>query len=141
MSEELQHPGATSYFVGTYLKDGSRWLGREKWILFPNAYWEASGGVPCEVSWDMEINEEELVTCLACDFALNVDATISASSTNCPQELWNSPSEQYWNATYEVLVQNGNSVFYFQSTGQAFGWGYSSESAINFVSEPDCKWF
>ena len=141
MGSQLEHPGATSYFVGTYIKEGNTWIGREKWILFPNEFWEASGGFPCEVSWDMTIQEEELITCLACDFALDVDAAISASSTNCPQDLWNSPSEQYWNTTYEVLKNNGISTFYFQSNGNAFGSGYASETAINFVSEPDCKWF
>ena len=141
MSAELQHPGATSYFVGTYIKRDGGWVGREKWILFPNEYWMESGGFPCEVSWDIETREEELTTCLACDLALGIDASISPSSTNCPQGLWNEPSEQYWSSTYEIRMNNGTSTFYFQSNGNAFGAGYSSERAINFISDPDCKWF
>ena len=141
MSEELGVPGATSYFVGTYIKQNNSWVGREKWILFPNEHWQEYGGYPCEISWDMSIEERDLVTCLACDIAMEVDASISSSSTNCPQDLWNEPSEQNWSTTYEIMLDNGSSTFYFQSSGNPFGWGYSSQTSINFVSEPDCKWF
>jgi len=135
-------PGATSYFAGIYLSQNGSWVGREKWILFPNDSWEAIGGYPCEVSWDMEIYErEEPTTCLACDIAFDVEAFVNESDTTCPRDLWDIPSEQNWQTTYEILISSGSSIFYFQSNGEPFGWGYSSERAINFISNPDCKWF
>ena len=150
--------GATSYFAGSYVKIDNEWHGREKWILFPNERWQniayqqwmdgdesisnIAQGYPCEISWDMYVQEiDELETCFACDIALSVQAEISFSSTNCPQGLWSEPSEQNWQTVYEIAKVNGSSIFYFQSNGNPFGWGYSSENALNFLSEPNCKWF
>ena len=151
--------GATSYFAGAYIRDSSSgWVGREKWVLYPNDEWQTiaydqwmegdqslsniAQGYPCEVSWDIRVEElEELETCLACDLALGVAATISFSSTNCPQGLWSEPSEQNWESVYEIAKTNGESIFYFRSNGNPFGWGYASDSALNFLSEPNCKWF
>lgn len=150
--------GATSYFAGSYLKDSSGWVGREKWVLYPNEEWQTlsydqwmegdqslsniAQGYPCEVSWDILVQElEDLETCLACDLALAVSATISFSSTNCPQGLWSEPSEQNWESVYEIAKTNGTSIFYFRSNGNPFGWGYAGDNALNFLSEPNCKWF
>jgi hypothetical protein len=150
--------GATSYFAGSYIRGTDGWYGREKWILYPNEEWQAlaytqwmdgdeslsniAQGYPCEISWDMYVQEvDELETCFACDLGLAVQAEISFSSTNCPQGLWSEPSEQSWQNVYEIAKANGNSIFYFQSNGAPFGWGYSSDDALNFLSEPNCKWF
>ena len=150
--------GATSYFAGSYIRSSDGWIGREKWVLFPNQEWQnlaytqwmdgdeslsnIAQGYPCEVSWDMRVQEiDELETCLACDTAFIVEASISFSSTNCPQGLWSEPSEQNWQSIYEVAQSNGTSIFYFRSSGDPFGWGYTSDNALNFLSEPNCKWF
>ena len=150
--------GATSYFAGAYIKEGSGWIGREKWVLYPNEEWQnlaynqwmdgdqslsnIAQGYPCEVSWDINVQDlEDMETCLACDLAFGVTATISFSSTNCPQGLWSEPSEQNWESVYEIATIDGTSIFYFRSNGAPFGWGYSSEHALNFLSEPNCKWF
>ena len=150
--------GATSYFAGAYIQDSSGWVGREKWVLYPNDEWQTlaydqwmegdqslsniAQGYPCEVSWDIYVQElEEMETCFACDLAFGVAATISFSSTNCPQGLWSEPSEQNWESVYEIAKTNGSSIFYFRSNGNPFGWGYASDNALNFLSEPNCKWF
>jgi|GEM_PF-3038224 len=151
-------PGATSYFVGSYIQSDTEWIGREKWILFPNESWQNAAyqqwidgdeemadiaqGYPCEISWDMRVEElEELETCLACTLAFYVQADISTSSTSCPQGLWSDPAEQNWETIYEIANANGSSIFYFRSNGNPFGWGYASDQALNFLSEPSCKWF
>ena len=150
--------GATSYFAGSYIRNADGWYGREKWVLYPNEEWQnlaytqwmdgdeslsnIAQGYPCEVSWDMVVQEiDELETCLACDLALAVQAEISFSSTNCPQGLWSQSTEQSWQTVYEIAKSNGSSIFYFQSNGDPFGWGYSSDYALNFLSEANCKWF
>ena len=150
--------GATSYFAGSYAKINGEWYGREKWILFPNERWQEiatiqwlegdtslsniAQGYPCEISWDMNVQEmDEFTACPACDIALSVEATLSFSSTNCPQGLWSEPSEQNWQTVYEIASINGEAIFYFRSNGAPFGWGYSTENELNFLTEPNCKWF
>ena len=150
--------GATTYFAGSYFHSEDGWYGREKWVLYPNEEWQTlaytqwmdgdvslssiAQGYPCEVSWDMYVQEtDEMETCLACDLGLAVQAEINFSSTNCPQGLWSEPTEQSWQTVYEIAKANGNAIFYFQSNGNPFGWGYSSENALNFLSEANCKWF
>ena len=157
----LEYPntaGATSYFAGAYIKTDTRWRGREKWMLFPNEAWQniayeqwqegndelsdIAQGYPCEVTWDVLVTElSELENCLVCDFAFFVEATINPAITNCPQPLWDAPSSRTWQTNYEIASFDGNSIFYFQSSGDAFGWGYASEEELNFLSEASCKWF
>ena len=151
-------PGATSYFAGAYVKAGGVWKGREKWLLFPNQAWQdvayqlwqegdqefanIAQGYPCEVSWDISVTEHsELEQCLACAFAFSVEAVINPNITSCPQGLWSDGNTQNWQSGYEIASFNGNSIFYFRSNGQAFGWGYASDDELNFLSEPSCKWF
>ena len=151
-------PGAASYFAGAYVRDGDIWTGREKWLLFHNQAWQEiayqqwqagnqevaniAQGYPCEVSWDISVIEHaDLEQCLACSFAFHVNAVVNPNITTCPQGLWNDGSTQNWESNYEIASFNGNSIFYFRSNGQAFGWGYASENELNFLSEPSCKWF
>ena len=151
-------PGATSYFAGAYMYDNTRWRGREKWVLFPNKAWQSiayenwqegddeladiAQGFPCEVVWDIAVTVlPELETCLACEFAFFVEAIVNPTLTSCPQALWNDPGSRTWQTNYEIASFNGNSIFYFQESGNAFGWGYSSEEELNFLSEASCKWF
>jgi len=153
-------PGATSYFMGSYIDDQGEWIGREKWVLFPNETWQnialqqsqqgdesesianIAQGKPCEISWDMSVEELDSVeNCASCNTAFYVQANIRAVDSNCPQDLWSGPAEQQWETTYEISIANGTSIFHFLSNGNAFGWGYSSDKAINFLSEPNCKWF
>ena len=139
-SEEFQTPGATSYFTGTYVLVEGEWIGREKWLLFPNEYWEAEGGETCEIVWEMTAYESELSNCLACDMALNVGGEVHLGSTNCPEGLWSDPAEQSWNATYEIATLEEETIFYYLS-GTVLGEGYANEKALSFLTEPDCKWF
>ncbi len=140
ISAELQVPGATSYFTGTYVLDNGSWIGREKWILFANEHWVEAGGETCEVVWDMTATETSLETCLACDLALFVDAEIHEGSTTCPPDLWSHEEEQVWNETYEIAVIGEETLFQYQD-GKVLGEGYANERAYSFLSDPDCKWF
>ena len=68
--------GATTYYTGTYVLVDGVWIGREKWLLFPNPYWSDVGGETCEVVWEMSASETELENCLACDVALSVSLSL-----------------------------------------------------------------
>ena len=132
--------GATTYFTGTYIFLDGEWIGREKWLLFPNPYWAEIGGESCEVVWEMQATETELETCLACDLALFVSGELTEASTNCPEELWNDPADMSWTEIYEIAVIENDTLFYYQS-GSELGEGYANEKAYSFLSAPDCKWF
>ena len=70
----------------------------------------------------------------SCNVAFH-DTGPNHTDSTCPQELWrglpNSSGKQY-----EIIANNGTSIFHFLSNGHAFGWGYSSDRAINFLVMP-----
>jgi hypothetical protein len=134
--------GAKSYFTGTYLRDGSGgWIGREKWILFPTELWGETDGEPCEVVWETTAYEGEVLTCLACSFALHVSAVVNEATTTCPQLLWNLEGELEWEERYEVAIIGEQALFYFQDSGSIIGEGYANSQAASFLSEASCVWF
>ena len=141
-------PGATSYYFGSFLQTTNDWNGREKWILFPNNAWEDAERLwddidedYCEVTWDIQGLELDTVNCLACDFALDVSASINRSQTNCPEGLWDYDEQLNWSTIYEVSINGASSEVFFQSNGDLIGEGQSAAGTFNYISEPDCKWF
>ena len=59
--------------------------------------------------------------------------------TDCPEGLWE--NEEQWSTTYNILIEGGDSIVYFQSDGDMVGSGYSTNNAFNFLSEVSCSWF
>ncbi len=147
-TEYASVPGATSYYFGSFLRTSNDWNGREKWILYPNNAWVETESVwdnidedHCEVTWDVQAVELASANCLACDFALNISASINRSQTNCPEGLWDYEEQLNWSTIYEVAINGSNSEVFFQSNGELLGEGQSDTGTFNYISEPDCKWF
>ena len=131
--------GATSYFYGIYQRSDSGWRGEEQWILHPTEAWTSTDGETCYITWAINAEEDELIGCPSCDFALEVTGTLDRTKTDCPEGLWE--NEEQWSTTYNIMLDSGNSMVYFQSDGETVGSGYSTGSAFNFLSEVSCSWF
>ena len=132
--------GATSYFTGTYLLDSDGWYGREQWILHPTPAWTATNGEVCYVTWETTATQINVAGCADCDLGLSVAANINRQKTDCPEGLWKD-TEESWQVNYDIKIQGNESIFYFQESGNVMGYGYSNDTAINFLTEPSCTWF
>ncbi len=131
--------GATSYFYGIYQRSDGEWNGEEQWILHPTDAWTATNDETCYVTWSISAVEEASAGCPSCDFSLNVSGSLNRQKTDCPEGLWE--NEEQWETTYNVLIEGGNSIVYFQSDGEIVGSGYSTNTAFNFLSDVSCSWF
>lgn len=131
--------GATSYFYGIYQRSSNGWQGEEQWILHPTEAWTSTNGETCYVTWAVNADEKEVAGCPSCDLSLEVSATLNRQKTDCPEGLWE--TEEQWSTTYNVLLESGNSIVYFQSDGDTVGSGYATSGAFNFLSEVNCSWF
>lgn len=131
--------GATSYFYGIYQKSSDGWRGEEQWILHPTDAWTSTDGETCHITWAINADEREVAGCPSCDFSLEVNGTLDRQKTDCPDGLWE--NEEQWSTTYNILLDGGNSIVYFQSDGDTVGSGYSTGSAFNFLSDVSCSWF
>lgn len=134
-------PGATSYFVGTYLFEAGSWSGQEQWILHPTPDWSDTDGQTCYITWQMSGSEvSDSGACSSCDLSLSVSATINQRETDCPEGLWKD-SEEHWNETYDIYINGTSTIFYFHESGDTVGQGNANDNAISFISDPSCKWF
>lgn len=131
--------GATSYFLGTYVQKTEGWVGKEQWILHPTSDWTATNGETCYVTWEVAASETDIAGCPNCDFALDVSASINRQETDCPEGLWE--QEEQWTTLYDVMINGSDASFYFQSSGDLVGYGYSNSTAASFLSEVSCSWF
>ena len=131
--------GATSYFMGTYLLDSNGWRGTEQWILHPTSSWTATHGETCYVTWEIVATETDVTGCPNCDLSLDVSGSLNRQETDCPDGLWE--NEEQWSTTYNILVDNTQAIFYFQSDGDMVGEGYANSKALSFLSEVSCSWF
>ena len=131
--------GATSYFYGIYQRTDSGWYGEEQWILHPTDAWTSTDGETCYVTWAINAEEKEVAGCPSCDFSLEVTGSLNRQKTDCPDGLWE--NEEQWSTSYNVLVDSGNSIVYFQSDREIVGSGYSTNTAFNFLSEVSFSWF
>lgn len=134
--------GAAGYFLGTYVQEGEGWIGKERWYLFPTPTWvEVEDDITeegCYVTWEMEASETD---CIDCDLGLAVTAGVNRNETNCPEGLWDNPEEEQWEASYNIDIDGDTSAFYFQGSGTFIGNGYSSATAVSFLSDVSCSWF
>ena len=132
-------PAATSYYLGTYIREQGSWIGKERWYLLPNAAWiEVEDEITeegCFVTWDMTAEE---TSCSSCSLALSVDGNINHSETNCPEGLWSGYEE--WSIIYHINITGEDTEFLFES-GNLMGEGYASPTAMSFLSPAECKYF
>lgn len=141
-------PGAVSYFVGSYRDQGDgTWRGTEQWVLIANARWQelepAVEDGMCTITWTViGVETEGTGACAACDLGLDVSATIDMSNTDCPEGLFEAPSDQNWVASYAVLTSgDGSAQWYFQTSGNPLGAGTHSGGVADYATDKACKWF
>jgi hypothetical protein len=71
-----------------------------------------------------------------------VSATIDISNTDCPEGLYEAPSDQNWTASYAVLTNgDGSAQWFFAGSGEAMGAGTHSGGVADFATDKSCKWF
>lgn len=139
-------PGATVYFLGTYVQGDDGWQGIEQVRVFANATWEGSGGGDCVVAWVLSASEGSPGACGNCDLGLSVSAQLDLAATTCPEDLY--VGDESWSASYGVdLTESATlSTWYYADSGTQFGAGYAlgtadQPTALNFASEKTCWWF
>ena len=77
---------------------------------------------------------------MGCNFAIAVTATLNTALTTCPEGL--SEGEETLQESYDVFQANdGTATWYFSGSGNEFASGYFSDSQLNYISEPSCKYF
>jgi hypothetical protein len=142
-------PGAVSYFVGSYQDQGDgTWRGTEQWVLIANDRWiETETDLPaagmCTVTWTVAASESGTTgACAACDLGLDVSATVDLSNTDCPEGLYEDPTEMNWQASYALLTgSDGSADWFYQSSGTPLGVGTNSGGVADYASDKSCKWF
>jgi hypothetical protein len=135
------HPGATSTFVGVYGPSSGGWAGAEAWMIYATPAWVADGGSDCQVVWTVSAVEGSPSSCGTCDLGLSVTATLDASATTCPEELWE--GDESFTVDYDVGIDETNSTttWYWGSSGTEFGDGYAAGDNLSFRTDEACMWF
>ena len=143
--EELDgtaHPGASTYFAGSYTLDGDNLYGFEEAIYVANSSWEPIlESTECRVTWTLTGSVVQNSACTACDIHIEVSAMLDESQSDCPSELaadW----QNSWTAIYGIARNNdGSSDWFFGSSGNYFASGTHSNNAMDFLSDVQCSWF
>jgi hypothetical protein len=134
--------GATAYFYGEYFPNSEGgWSGTERWILFANEAWQDAGNDDCEVVWLVSAVEGSPGACGACSVGLEVSASIDASRTTCPPQLWEDPADQQWTSAYGVAATGSTSTWYYAASGTYLGAGGVDGDALNYITEATCQFF
>lgn len=135
-NDQLLGPGATGYFIGYYeLTESESWFGVEQQVLFGSNNQEVIDGY-CKTTWSMSGIQGEPGECGACQFSIFVSALPDNAQSDCPDSL--SPSNPEWEVTYDILVANGTSEFYFNNSGGFIASGSGNSEFLSFVSSPVC---
>ena len=148
---EVPTTGAISYFIGDFRfnADKSEMMGYELWILHNNPYWQSlDEDVPdiCQIVWWVTGTTDEPISCLTCDYSLELDAQMDKSLSDCSQEF---VDYQYndvgsFSVVYDVNTSSGDSTFQWTggaNAGDIFGSGTGSDDAVNYVTDYSCFWF
>ena len=134
-------PGATTYFYGMFTRSGGDFRGYEEWHVFANDTWENNGGYDCIIKWTVTAVEGEAGPCTACDLNLDVLFSIDESQSTCPDDLVEDAGAST-SARYDILrTEDGNSSWFFGTSGQEFGNGNWNSDAMNFITPKSCSWF
>jgi hypothetical protein len=133
-------PGAASVLYGEYWTDGDgTWSGEERWMLYSNAAWRAAGGEDCEVVWTAAASGTSPPACTGCDLGLEATLTIDNGATTCDLDLVSGLGNT---ATYGIArTSDGDAAWYFAGSGDWLGDGYHISTAMNFLTDPSCRWW
>lgn len=132
--------GATGYFIGYYeMAEDELWYGIEQHVLFSVGEQDVIGADSCQITWAMTGVSGEVGSCNACLFSLSVNAIQDGGQSSCPESIQSSGSE--WSTSYDILIDNGISEFYFYDSGSFIASGEGHSTSISFISEPICYTF
>ena len=133
-------PGAASYYYGWMAVDGDGWSGEESWLLYANDTWVDEEGSDCAVVWTTVATEGDRGFCGTCDLGLDIAATLDATRTTCPEDLYK--GEEVWSTSYALRYESDSEVtVFYSSNGDELAAGYYSDAAFNYVTTKACKWF
>lgn len=135
-------PGATVYFWGRFTEQGTAtWIGEERMLLYANDAWEAAGGADCEVVWNATAaTEGGGGACTGCAWTLAVSASVDASRSTCPPDLY-AGAENYA-ADYGIAELEGGSIdLHFTGSGNRFAGGTIEGAVLEYLSDATCNWY
>ena len=135
--DQLFGPGATGYFIGYYeLAEDEIWYGVEQHVLFSNGGEDTLEGDSCQTTWAVTGIEGPIGSCNACQFSISVSALQDSAQSTCPESLQESGTE--WSVSYDILIDDSSSEFYFYNSGDFMASGEGSTSFLSFISDPIC---
>ncbi|MEN9787870.1 MAG: hypothetical protein RLZZ299_3134 [Pseudomonadota bacterium] len=138
--------GAAGYFVDVLvLQDrtaGARtWQGTERWILYANDAWKATGNDDCVITWALEGTEAARGACSTCAYGIDVVATLDSARSTCPLELVEGDERMTFTYAVDARADHSASV-YFAGSGNAVSeravW---NDAGLGLATARSCKWF
>jgi len=137
LGEEIA--GAASMFFGEYTQSDGVWVGEERWLLYANQAWRDIGGSDCEVVWVAQALEIDAPVCAGCNFGLSTTLVINETATTCDLGIVGAGDGT---TTYGIARQDdGAATWFFGGSGDLLGDGHHISDAMNFLSEPSCRWW
>lgn len=134
------HPGASTYFAGSYVASGESYVGVEEAVYVANSTWEPIlGASECRIKWDISAEAISNSACTTCDLNVEVNAVLDAAQSNCPTDLLGPDN---WSEIYGIaLNDDGTSSWHYGSDGSIFGTGTWAGEQMGFLTEVQCSWF
>ncbi len=131
--------GAASMFFGEYEESDGAWVGEERWLLFANQTWRDLGGTDCVVVWSAEATQTDAPACTGCDLGLQTTLTLDEGATTCdPAIVGGSDGTEAYGI---ARASGGDATWYLATTQERFGDGHHIDGALNFLTDPSCRWW
>jgi hypothetical protein len=92
--------------------------------------------------WNVTATEGPPTTCTGCDLALDVMLTFDENCSTCPESLTESEEGTSYER-YDILrdEETGSTRWFFSASGNEFAQGQTNLTAMNFGTDPSCRWF
>ena len=132
--------GAASYFVGEIRLNGSSASGEERWLMYANSKWKATGGQDCEVRWSMNGAKVPVSKCAFCTTGVSLINELDRGGSTCPKDMAKTNTGE--SIKYDVhLRDDGTATLYFAGSGRRLGDGVHKDGVIRYVTDMSCRWF
>jgi hypothetical protein len=131
--------GAASMFFGEYSLVDDTWTGEERWLIYANETWRAAGGEDCEVVWSAEAFETDPPACSGCDLGLQATLVLNEGATTCDLDIVGGADGA---VAYGIdRRSDGSATWYFTTSMDVMGDGQHIDTAVNFLTDPSCRWW
>jgi hypothetical protein len=132
--------GAVSYFVGEIRIDGNSVTGEEKWLMYANSKWKATGGQDCFVRWGMNGAKAPVSKCSFCSTGISLINELDRGGSTCPKDMAKTNTGE--SIKYDLhLRDDGTATVYFAGSGRRLGDGVHKDGVVRYVSDMSCRWF